>query len=810
MNLRPIFYGKLLLPFLLLFLIFEDCRKNDDTLTKITIKGLNESVEVIRDQAGINHIYAKNQHDLFFAQGYSAAKDRLFQFEIWRRQATGTVAEILGERELKRDIGTRLFKFRGDMDTEMRHYHPDGIEILTAYTDGVNAYIEEVLQHPDQLPITFKALDILPQKWTPEVIISRHQGLLGNITEELDIGRSVAKMGSKKVKEYLWFHPKDPKIDLDPAINGDLLSMDILELYNAYRSPLEFKSEDVVAAYRSEKSVIGSLDKASPNYSPDKDKKYLGSNNWVTAPSLSKNGHTYLANDPHRRLAIPSLRYWVHLSAPGWNVIGGGEPEIPGVSIGHNEYGAWGLTVFETDGEDLYVYDINPKDPHQYKYKNEWVTMKKIQETLKVKNGRDRKIDLFYTVHGPVTLIDSANHKAYAVRCAWLEPGGAPYLASLRMDQAKNWNEFREACNFSNIPGENMIWGDTEGNIGWQAVGIAPIRRNFSGLVPVPGDGRFEWEGYLPIIDKPHTLNPKNNFIATANQNVTPDNYTHWDAVGYLWADPYRGKRINEVLSSSEKLSLADMKKLQTDYFSLPAKTLVPFLKNVSYTDTLVEKAKNKLLSWDLRLDKYSEAAGIYVAWEQELPLKLLTYFPDPGAEDLIENLQMARLLEWIQDPTSRYGKNAEKKRDEYLRETFATAIQKLANKFGNDIKSWKYGQANYKHVQIEHPLGVAVNEDLRQRLNTDLKPRGGNQHTPNSTGSSNGQLYGATFRIIVDVNDWDRTVGANPPGQSGDPDSRFYKNLYDPWAEDTYFPVYFTKSKIDSLKYGRIRLMPE
>ena len=210
---------KILPSFLLsLFLFVSACKKQESPNT-IQIAGLTENVEVLRDEVGINHIYANNQHDLFFAQGYYAAKDRLFQFEIWRRQATGTVSEILGERELKRDFGTRLFKFRGNMKTEMQHYHPDGEEIITAYTDGVNAYIEEVLQNPQLLPVTFKALDILPQKWTPEVVISRHQGLLGNITTELEIGRTVAKLGSEKTKEYYWFHPKEPNITLDPAID---------------------------------------------------------------------------------------------------------------------------------------------------------------------------------------------------------------------------------------------------------------------------------------------------------------------------------------------------------------------------------------------------------------------------------------------------------------------------------------------------------------------------------------------------------------------------------------------------------------
>lgn len=796
--------------FLFSLFIFLGCKKNTEASRQIKIAGLKGSVEIIRDEAGINHIYAKNQHDLFFAQGYAAAKDRLFQFEIWRRQATGTVAEILGERELKRDIGTRLFKFRGDMTTEMEYYHPDGVEILTAYCDGVNAYIDEVTQNPEQLPVTFKALDILPQKWTPEVIISRHQGLLGNINDELNIGRAVAKLGAEKVKEYYWFHPKNPNIELDPSIDGSLLSDDILELYNAYRKIIKFKPEDVVAEYRiKENGTAGTEEKTSVEQL-EKDQSFLGSNNWVTAPALSENGHAYMANDPHRRLAIPSLRYYVHLSAPGWNVIGGGEPEIPGVSIGHNDYGAWGLTVFSTDGEDLLVYDINPENPNQYKYQDNWEDMVIITETIKVKNSSERKVDLRFTKHGPVTYVDDVNHKAYAVRCAWLEPGGSPYLASLRMDQAKTWEEFRDACNFSHIPGENMIWADTKGNIGWQAVGIAPIRKNFSGLVPIPGDGSYEWDGYLPIIEKPQAFNPSDGYIATANQNVTPDTYTRWDAIGFSWSDPYRGMRIDEVLGSGEKLNLEDMKKLQTDYFSIPARTLIPFIKELKDSNDLVKKAQQQLLDWDFRLDKNSVAAGIYVAWEKKLQENFLSYFPDTGAEMIINELQMAKLLEWIQDPDKKFGENAKKGVENYLHGTFQSAIKNLGQKFGNDISKWKYGQTKYKHVQIKHPLGDVVNTELQAKLNTEIKPRGGNQYTPGSTGSNENQSSGATFRIIVDVNDWDKTIGSNPPGQSGDPDNPFYKNLYDQWTDDEYFPVYFSREKIDSVKQEQVFLIPK
>lgn len=789
----------------LVFIVLLSCTQKADTDTaEISIPGLSASVEVLRDESGINHIYAQNQKDLFFAQGYLAAKDRLFQFEIWRRQATGTVAEMLGERELKRDIGTRLFRFRGNMEDEMNYYHEDGVEIITQYTAGVNAYIEEVLQNPDLLPVTFKALGILPEKWTPEVVISRHQGLLGNIGAELETGIAVANLGAEAVRQYSWFHPKDPILELDPAIDGSLLTPEILDLYNAYRTSVKFLPENVLPAYRTELADSEVVSLSVDDF--ESQTLWIGSNNWVTRPELAENGHAYMANDPHRRLAVPSLRYWAHLNAPGWNVIGGGEPEIPGISIGHNEHGAWGLTVFRTDGEDLYVYDLNPDNLGQYKYQDAWKDMTVITETIPVKGQEDVTVDLRYTHHGPVTYIDSVNFKAYAVKCAWMEPGGSPYLASLRMDQAKTWEEFRAACNYSHIPGENMIWADKEGNIGWQAVGIAPIRRGFSGMVPVPGDGRYEWDGYLPIVEKPNVYNPSTNYFATANENVTPESYDKWDAIGFQWSDPFRGDRIAEVLEAGKKLAMEDMKALQTDYLSLPARQLVPLLMDLAVSPGVVEDARSMLSDWDYRLNPESAEAAVYVAWENELRQNFYQYFPNAEVQRYIPVIQFARILSWVFDPDSFVAEG----RDEYLETSFENAITWLIQQQGEDTRQWRYGDISFKHVEIRHPLGDVVNAELRQQLNTDIIERGGNQYTPGATGSNYNQTHGATFRIIVDVNDWDASVGMNSPGQSGDPASPYYKNLYEKWAADEFFPVHFSREKVEANAQERMRLVPE
>ncbi|MEM9361322.1 MAG: penicillin acylase family protein [Bacteroidota bacterium] len=790
---------------LFVVVIFFSCNNSKNTSeTQFLTDGLQESVEIVRDKWGINHIYAQNQHDLFFAQGYSAAADRLFQFEIWRRQATGTVAEILGENELKRDIGTRLFKFRGDMTTEMNHYHDDGVEIITAYTNGVNAYIEAILKTPEKLPIEFKLLGIKPQKWTPKVVISRHQGLLGNIGQELQIGRAVAKLGEEKIKDLYWFHPKEPNLKIDSCINADLLSDDILALYNAYRKPVEFKKEHIVPAYQN----ITAEETAISSYEPEYDSYSIGSNNWVISGNKMEDGNSYMANDPHRTTAVPSLRYMNHLVAPRWNVIGGGEPEIPGISIGHNEYGSWGLTVFRTDGEDLYVYELNPENPYQYKHKDEWVDMTQITETIKVKGQDDHTVQLYYTQHGPVTHIDAKNNVAYAVRCAWLEPGGSPYLASLRMDQAKTWEEFREACNYSHIPGENMIWADKDGNIGWQAVGIAPVRRNFSGLVPVPGDGRYEWDGYLPVVEKPNAYNPTEGFLATANQNVTPEDYGHWDAIGFSWSDPYRGDRVNEVLSADNKLTMEDMKALQTDYLSIPARVLVPMLENLVFTGK-TDAAKKRLAGWDYKLEAGSIPAAIYVAWEDQIKVMANEEFVPQEGKGIVASIQLVRIIEWLESPDEKFGVNPILGRNEFLSNAFNQAISGLEKKLGSDMESWQYGQEKSKHTYMQHALSAVVPDSIKEKLDLGPAPRGGNAYTPGSTGSNLRQSSGASFRMIVNTGDWDAALGSNGPGQSGNPDSPFYDNLFEPWAKDEYFPVYYSREKIDSVAVSTTKLVP-
>ena len=778
----------------------------------LRVPGLRQRVEVLRDQWGVPHIYAQNEHDLFFAQGYSAARDRGFQFEMWRRQATGTMAEVIGPRELRRDQGARLFRFRGDMSTELAHYHPHGAAIVGAFVDGVNAWVDEAARNPALIPAELRMLGIKPGRWTPAVVISRHQGLLGNIGEELANGRFVAKYGASLLQKVQWFHPGPdaPKLALDPMIDGAGLDAPILALYEAFRAPMRFQPADLQTAWRGDSTAyrrLAALDSVADDDMRWNQRRDIGSNNWVVSGNRTLSGRALMANDPHRAIAAPSLRYFVHLNAPGWNVIGGGEPVIPGVSIGHNEYGAWGLTVFGTDGEDLYVYKTNPANPAQYQYRGAWEPMRAIQESIPVKGQSPAAVTLRYTRHGPVVYEDTARHLAYAVRAAWMEPGGAPYMASLRMDQAKTWDEFRAACNYSNIPGENMVWADVGGNIGWQAVGIAPIRPASSGLVPVPGDGRFDWAGYLPIIEKPHAYNPPEGFIGTANNNLTSETYPHRDAIGWSWADPYRFARIAEVLGSGKRVSMMDMMRLQTDYTSIAARSLVPLLAALPAADPAAERARQALLAWDNVLDRNSVAAGIYEAWYRQLASATTSLVVPAPARASSRGISTKRVIEWLTSPGGEFGPDAVATRDSVLLASLDGAVADLTKRYGADMSGWAWGR--YHQAMLQHPMSAALNAEQRKRFEVGPWPRGGDGNTVGATGGGENQTSGASFRYIVEANDWDASVGANTPGQSGDVDSPHYRDLFELWKNDRYFPVKYSRPAVEGVTELKTVLAP-
>ncbi len=775
----------------------------------LQVPGLRAPVQLTRDSAGIVHIDARNEHDLFFAQGYSAARDRLFQLEVWRRQATGTMAEALGPRWVARDRAARLLRYRGDMTKELTHYHPRGVTIIGAFADGVNAYVRQVQRDSSLLPVELRWLGITPGLWTPAVVVSRHNALASNARDEAATARAVRAIGEAAVLRRRSYEPGPARVAIDSAITRLLDATDdsaLLSVYDAFKNAPAFRVDEVLASVRATGGRPGtggeSVRDAQSAAAEDIAGSSAGaddpwqSNNWVIAGSKTASGSPIVANDPHRTITTPSLRYLVHLRAPGWNVIGGGEPGIPGVAIGHNEHGAWGLTIFGIDTEDLYSYDTQRNDTRGYQHNGTTLRMREEIDTIRVRGGAPVSVTLRFTRHGPVVFEDTAKHVAVALRAAWAEAGGAPYLASLRIDQARTWREFRAALSYAHMPTLNWVWGDTSGTIGWQTAGIAPVRTTWDGLVPVPGDGRFEWSGYLPIADLPHASSPQITYFGTANALNVPANYAHNDAVARSWAEPWRIQRLTEVLDTTSRGDVATSQRLQHDETSMVARALVQLLRTADIAGALAQAARDTLLAWNGELSANSIGGGVYAIWERMLSRAVAqTALPDKARA--LRTVPLTRVVEWMTSPDSVLGANPLAVRDSLLRRSFTDAVTELRAKFGPDVARWQYGQSQFHHVRIAHPLDAVVHDSLRRWLSPGPVARGGYANTLNATGNGDNQTAGASLRVVMDLADWERATVTNTPGQSGDPRSPHYRDLFAPWTQALYAPLPFSKAAI-------------
>lgn len=755
---------------------------------ELVVAGLEQPVEIIKDKWGVSHIYAQNQHDLFFAQGFSAARDRLFQFETWRRKALGIMAEVYGESAIAHDEGARLLRFRGDINEEMAHYHEDGVEIITAFVAGVNANIDLTRRRPELLPFEFALLDIEPGYWTPEIVISRHNALTGGMATEVMLSKAITALGPELTRAVLPFE-REPFLEPMPGIDLSLITDDIMAKYRASRSMPVKAPEEIRSA--------GLL-------SPLTDVNVRGSNNWVIAGSRTKSGKPLMANDPHRAIQNPSLRYLAHLNAPGWNVIGAGEPVLPGLSIGHNEYGAWGLTVFRIDQEDLYVYETNPENPDQYRYEGKWRDMEIEKDVIHVRDGEDVPITLKYSVHGPVVHEDERNSLAYGMRAAWLEVGSAPYLASLRMDQATNWEEFRDACGYSGLPGENMVWADKHGDIGWQAVGFTPIRFGWDGRLPVPGNGDYEWQGLVPIKAMPHIINPAAGWYGTANHNNVPRGYPN--IFSDFYSDPARIRRMVEILDTSRSHTIGDSRALQYDNKSMTAEKLTPYITALEVPKPLV-KVVSVLKEWDFFMNRDSVAAIIYDKWELAMLDRLNdAVLPGNNTAPLVNRV---KLLAWVLEPPEFvFGPDPKKGRERMILASLEDAVSSLRKEIGPEMADWEYGKVHV--AQIDHPLSHLADEAMKSKIGIGPLPRGGASNTLNANRGNTRQVSGGSFRIIVDTADWDSAIATNAPGQSGDPDSPYYRNLFENWNRGDYFPLYFSRKKVESVADTTTLLTPQ
>lgn len=783
---------------------------------------VSEPVEIVRDTYGVSHIYAKNPRDLFFAQGYSAARDRLWQLDQWRRRGEGRMAEQFGARFVPADRAARLFLYRGDLEAEFASYHPEGKAILTAFAAGINAFVDEAKADPAKLPIEFRLTGTEPGYWSETSSLIRIYGLTRNLGTEVSLARRIAAVGLETTNALTVQEPADRPLQVPSGLDVSTITAAILADYNLARTGLPFRAEDfgrspLGQAERDRLAATLSAGNGTEPMGPaEREALNFQSNNWTIAGKKTATGKPILANDPHRAISMPSLRYMVHLNAPGWHVIGAGEPALPGVSIGHNERIAFGLTIFAFgDEEDLYVYDTNPSDPDQYRYGGGWEPMRVLSESVPVRGGAEQPVTLKFTRHGPVIHEDPVTRKAYAVRAAYLEfPGTAAYLASLRLNQAQNWSEFTEGMSRHYTPSENMVYADVDGNIGWVGGSITPIRPNgdWSGLLPVPGDGRFEWAGFLPGSLLPRILNPEQGFYGTANQYNVPADYQYRGLTNRLgWAEPYRYLRLSEVLAAGTKLTLEDSKRLQNDYLSIPARTVVPLLSGLGTADADVAEALRQLRGWDYVAGPDSVPATIYELWMPRVIARISALLVPEAGRELFGSLPKPLVIDKLLKPDPSLGGEPTSVRNGILLESLKAAMTDLKARQGNDPSKWTWGSLH--HIQFQHELAPLLSPGLADSLATARYPVGGTSDTvgvAHYRTSDYRVTSGASYRQVIDVGDWDKSVTINVPGQSSDPASPYYDNLLEPWSKGQYFPMAFSRGAVEAQKADTLILKPK
>ena len=756
-----------------------------DQDARYTVAGLTKPAEIIVDRWGVPHIYANDHYDAFFVQGFNAARDRLWQIDTWRRRGLGRLAEVLGSDYVNQDKAARLFLYRGDMYSEWLAYGNDAKKITEAFTAGINAYIDLTEQHTNLLPPEFGLLGYAPAKWAPEDVVRiRSNGLWRNVATEVWRARLACQgkldLAAKwKVLEPTWV--TELPEGLDPCAIPD----NVLDLYFLAKSPVDFAA--AMGGRSDDQDAIAAT--AYQNYRGD-----VGSNNWVVSGERTATGRPILADDPHRGHAVPSLRYIAHLNAPGINVIGAGEPALPGISIGHNERIAFGLTIFPIDQEDLYVYE---RKGSGYVYQGRQEPLQTVKEAIHVSAENPRAIELQFTRHGPV--VAATKTHLFAIRAAWLEPGMAPYFGSIEYMRAQNFRTFVGALNRWGAPSENQVYADIEGNIGYKPAGRFPKRDSWDGLLPVPGDGTYEWDGYFDMDVLPEEYNPKRGFSGTANAMSLPQDYPiDQFRVGFEWSAPWRYKRLWEVLQEQDQHSLQDSTSLQRDYHSIFAREVLLRLPELG---TVVPQGGPMLSDWNAVLGRNSAAAALWNVWyHRHLETALIGLIDGSADTKTSPSLDTLTALKLLDTP--------EGKQRAYT--TLPRAWSETEQLLGKNPQEWRWGDLH--RTEFQHPLLNLVSEDVRKKLKMPEFGRGGSSNTTNNTGFRANDFVvrsGASFRMVVDVGNWDAARMTSAPGQSGDPRSQFYDNLLENWANDDDLPMLFSRKEIEKHKALHLKLTP-
>ena len=806
---------------------------------EIQLDGLNGPVDIYRDPMGIPHIYAATQHDLFFAQGYVHAQDRFWQMDAWRHIGSGTLSEMFGSGQVETDTFLRTLGWRITAEQEYAGLDADSKAIIDSYTEGVNAYLKD--HDKTALSLEYAILGLLSpdykiQAWTPIHSLTWGKAmawdLRGNMGEEIERAVLLKTLTPEQVAELFPAYPKDHPVIVNNI--GDGTSANSAMQPKAFDIP-----DETLRALEHNASLLDlALGPAGDG---------IGSNSWAISGSRTSTGRPLLANDPHLGIQMPSIWYQAHLEckpitdACPYNVAGFTFAGVPGIIIGHNDHIAWGFTNVGPDVMDLYIERVNPDNPNQYEVNGEWVDFETRTETIQVVGGETVDMTVRLTRHGPVISESYGPLKnentdndpeffpfkeragvelpeQYVIALKWtaLAPS-TPFKAIWGFDRAQNWDDFREAAQNFHVPAQNLLYADVDGNIGYQMPGDIPMRANGDGTVPVPGwTDEYEWTGFVPFEELPYTFNPVDGYIATANNQVPPSDYSY--LITYDWDYGFRAQRIvNLIENAPDKIDIAYMQLIQGDSFDSNAPLFVPIILQMDELSDNQANAQNALKDWDYQNRADSTGAAVFNAFWRHFLQNTFNdqvpeerYYPDGGSRWNEIMRHMDENSAWWDDKTTT---DVTETRADTLRKSFEQGVAELEKMLGNDPTKWNWGEMHASTFR-NGTLGESGVPPIEALFNRGPFPTSGGEAIVNATGWSVQDGYETNWlpsmRMIVDLGNLNNSVTVHTTGQSGHAYHPHYIDMAEMWANIQYYSMSWDQNEVVSQMEGHLVLTPK
>jgi len=764
-----------------------------------TLPGLKANVDIYTDPYGVPHVFAKNEDDLFFTAGYIAASERLFQLSTVALSVRGELASALGDDLLGSDIYLRTWRIHATAKKMINAMAPDNRRIFEFFCKGINSRIDEVKKDP---PIEFKILGIDPPYWDPSIVagyarMMAHE-MQGAWEPEIVYGAVASYFGEEKLAELIPGYSANL-----PIIAGDTLN---------YLKPV---FDEIIKQEFALRDLFG------------KHNADVGSNNWVVSGKLTASGKPLLANDPHLAYTQPPRWFEIHLKGGRFDVSGTCIAGIPIPVIGQNSKVAWGFTNSMVDDVDFFVETINPNNPNEYKSDDKWLPMEIVEENIPLKNGSDTTITIRMTHHGPIIsdIHGLLTQKNIAMSMSWTGHWVTTEMdAWVTLNTMENWDDFSAGVELFGVPGQNIVYADVEGNIGWRPAVFVPIRKDGFSMIPRPGhDSSYDWKGKIPYDEMPYLYNPDKGFISTANNKTIDNSFPYY--ISGLWADPSRAEQIQRRLNAIENMTVDDMKSIQLDHTSPFAQEVIPYIWSTETGEEVgnLKRAYEFLKKWNGVESVDSEAALVFHATMRNLVLNIygdeLALLGDnyleayTGLKYLVHR-KIREVLKtgessWIDNITT---PNHVETLNEIVTKSVVDAVEELEYTYGVNVSNWKWGDAH----TLTHPHMLSDVKILNWLFNLNVGPfrSGGSDKTPNAGGYSFNEPYlqtaGASMRRIVDFSNMNETQFILPTGQSGIPSSPHYRDQAEMYHSGEYRNTWFDENFIrTNSQFRHLVLMP-